>query len=175
MRTGKSKIKHWPSSRQRNKWNTFIRAPYQSIRRKFIAIRGLSTKVKLTTEYNSLVCKPHIPYILSNTNLRKVHPVVKKYLQKNNHSSTISRSIKTFPEFLEKVNKGSITFICSTCLQNTFLHNTTLEKMPGNIRTSLVQKNLVDTEISGMLTKRRWQTEPSQWLRQIRKKGCLSN
>ena len=108
--------------------------------RKFKAVRGTTTKVKLSTEHTPLVSKTKILCIVHNADLTKVYPVVKKNYRKNNSISAISRSLKAFREFLGNVNKRSRHFICS----NIFLQKTISEKNTRKyLYMSLVQ------EISG--------------------------
>ena len=103
--------------------------------RKFKAVRGTITNVKLTAEHTPLVSKPKIPYIVPNADLTKVYPVVKKlFIGKIIPSVPLAGHLKHFLISWEMLTRDQdILFAVISFSKKP------QKKIPGNIYMSLLQ------------------------------------
>ena len=99
--------------------------------RKFKAVRGTTTKVKLSTEHTPLVSKTKIPCIVHNADLTKVYPVVKKIIGKIIPSVPLADRLKHFVNSWEMLTRDQdISFVVISFSKKPYQ-----KKIPGNIST----------------------------------------
>ena len=114
--------------------------------RKLEALGRTTTTVKLTVGHTPLVSKPKIPYIIPNAGLTKVHPTVNDlFAGKIIPAVPYAGRLMCFLNSSKMLARDQDIFSTKEGYKITSPHD--------NTHMNLVQENLVDTEISEMLTK----------------------
>ena len=89
----------------------------------------VNTSLSLETFVNKL----QLPYLVPMTELKNVHPVVKRLFRKNSKCSS-GRKVETLHQSMENINKRSKHFVCNQGLSSAF-------DFTGSSRTHTVQSN----------------------------------